>query len=95
MEISKLGVHFIIISLFYPLFYPLFTIKPFALPWAPHEVFNFFDLVNKIPQCHVLLIIGPRGNPTKLGMSACILRIFLLSQLASLQSFCCSAESPL
>ena len=52
------------------LFYPLLTLKPFALPWAPHEsVFNLFDLVNKI-----------RGNPTKLGMPSA----FLLSQLASL-----------
>ena len=46
IEISKLGVHFVIIFLFYP----LLTLKPFALPWASHEVFNFFDLnlVNKI-----------------------------------------------
>ena len=33
MEISKLGVHFVNI---FP-FYPLLSLKPFALPWAPHK----------------------------------------------------------
>ena len=42
MEISKLGVHFVIIFLFYP----LLTLKPFALPWAPHEsVFSSTSLI--------------------------------------------------
>ena len=75
--ISKLGVHYNILSFYFILYLPL---NPLPYLGHPMRVFSLQQNTTCI-----------RGNPTKLGMPSA----FLLSQLASLQSFCYSAESPL
>ena len=74
-----------ILSFYFILYLPL---NPLPYLRHPMRVFSLQLVWSRSCKQNTTCI---RGNPTKLGMPSA----FLLSQLASLQSFCCSAESPL